>query len=95
MLDRSPLASYSFTVGNRVNIHVCYQDPTGNIKQTFYDPQSRWHPSPNGIVGNADLNNGIAITGWNNGDEVYQVPTVCEFIACSHGLGTSLLHWRW
>jgi len=69
MLVRSPLASYSFSSSKGTNLHVCYQDKSGNIKQTFYDSKSGWHTSPNGIVGKADLNNGLAITGWASGDE--------------------------
>jgi len=75
MLVRSPAAAYSFTSSKGANIHVCYQDKSGNIQQTFYDDTSRWYPSPNGIVGKGNLNNGIAITGWSSGDEerVYMI----------------------
>lgn len=70
MLVRSPAAAYSFTSAKVANIHVCYQDKSGNIQQSFYDDKSGWNPSPHGIVGKGNLNNGIAITGWAGGDEV-------------------------
>lgn len=92
MLVRSPLASYSFTSSKGTNLHICYQDKSGNIKQSFFDSKSGWYASPNGVVGKADLNNGLAITGWASGNEVYEPSTVYGFIACSHGLGTRLLH---
>ena len=70
ILDRSPLASYSFTTSSGTHIRVCYQDESGNIKQTFYDAGVGWNTRSDPIVGKADLNNGLAITGWNDGSEV-------------------------
>ena len=90
ILVRSPLASYSFTSSKGTNLHVCYQDKSGNIKQTFYEA-GFWKNSPNGVVGKADLNNGLAITGWDSGNEVYELSTVCSFRKYLHSLGTCLL----
>ncbi|PUU75028.1 hypothetical protein B9Z19DRAFT_1132075 [Tuber borchii] len=75
ILDRSPLASYSFTTSQRIHIRVCYQDKLGNIKQTFYDQATGWKTRADPIVGKADLNNGLAITGWSNGtqERVYYI----------------------
>jgi len=84
MLVRSPLASYSFTSSKGTNLHVCYQDKSGNIKQSFFDSKSGWYTSPNGIVGKADLNNGLAITGWASGDEVYELSTVLSVSQQTH-----------
>ena len=71
MLVRSPLASYYFNASN-TNLRVCFQDVTGDIKQSVFDGQA-WFPSPRGVVGKADLNNGLAITGWNSGNEVREL----------------------
>lgn len=75
MLARSPLACYSFSSSTGASVRVCYQDKSGNIKQTCYDHPDYWYPSPKGIIGRANLNNGIAITGWDDGNEerVYYV----------------------
>jgi len=94
ILDRSPLASHSFTTSNGTYIRVCYQDQSGDIKQTFYDPGVGWNTRSDPIVGKADLNNGLAIVGWNSGNEVYELSTVCSFRKYSHSLGARLLHWR-
>jgi len=91
MLDRSPLAAYSFTDSKRVHLRVCYQDRSGNIGETFYDSTIGWNVRPDSTIGKADLNNGLAVTGWGNGTQVYELFPVCSFIKYSHGLGTRLL----
>ncbi|CUS07208.1 unnamed protein product [Tuber aestivum] len=67
MLVRSPLASYCFTSNARANVRVCYQGQRGRIGMSSYDEKSGWaiEASP----GSALLNNGIAVTGWDYGDE--------------------------
>ncbi|RPB03019.1 hypothetical protein L873DRAFT_1801090 [Choiromyces venosus 120613-1] len=89
MLVRSPLVSYSFTSPKGANIRVCYQDHSGNIGQTFYDDQSGWYPGTNGTVGQADLNNGIAITGWDSGKEerVYFIGQGGKIVERCHSSG--------
>ncbi|KAG0641263.1 hypothetical protein HOY80DRAFT_883424 [Tuber brumale] len=70
MLVRSPLAAYSFNTGRGTyGIRVCYQDRKGDIEQSSYDHNSGWTAGGHGSPGNAILNNGIAITGWDNGQQ--------------------------
>lgn len=84
MLARSPLACYSFSSSKGASVRVCYQDKSGNIKQTCYDDPQSWYSSPNGIIGKASLNNGIAITGWAEGNEVFELSSACGFTTHTH-----------
>jgi len=79
MLARSPLACYSISSSKGDSLRVCYQDKSGNVKQTCFGDQGSWYSSPNGIIGRANLNNGIAITGWAEGNEVYELSCACGF----------------
>jgi len=91
ILDRSPLASYSFTTSQGIHIRVCYQDKLGNIKQTFYDQATGWKTRADPIVGTADLNNGLAITGWSNGtqERVYYIGKDNKIVERCYTAGTS------
>lgn len=74
MLPRSPIASTSFVdETGKKNIRVYYQDPMGNIKETYFRQGDGWHTRPKNIVGKAVLNNGLAVTNWKNGTEVNNV----------------------
>ena len=84
MLARSPLACYSFSSSEGASVRVCYQDKSGNIKQTCYDDPQSWYSSPNGVIGKASLNNGIAITGWAEGNEVFELSSACGFTTHTH-----------
>ena len=72
MLVRSPLTAYYFNASN-THLRFCFQDVTGDIKQSVFDGKA-WFPNPHGVVGKADLNNGLATTGWGNGSEVCELP---------------------
>ncbi|CUS13962.1 unnamed protein product [Tuber aestivum] len=88
MLIRSPLASHSFTsTTTGVNIHVLFQDRRGNIGITSYNPKSGWTTGSKGSPGKAHLNNGIAVTGWDNGNEVLELSTAYSSIERVYFIG--------
>ncbi|PWW76044.1 hypothetical protein C7212DRAFT_363917 [Tuber magnatum] len=82
MLARSPLASHSFTSTTGNNIRVFFQDRQGNIRISSYDEQSGWSSGSKGSAGKALLNNGIAVIGWDNGNQVLELSTVYRSIRC-------------
>lgn len=88
ILSRTPLAAYTFvdTTGKK-NIRVCFQDKVGNIKQAFFRQGDGWHKRDHNLVGKATLNNGMAITGWNNGTaEVTDTELIWAFEADRFGI---------
>ncbi|CUS06666.1 unnamed protein product [Tuber aestivum] len=88
MLIHSPLASHSFTsTATGVNIHVYFQDRRGNIEIASYNPKSGWTTGSKGSPGKAHLNNGIAVTGWNNGNEVLELSTAYSSIERVYFIG--------
>ena len=70
VLNRTNIASITFTDDNGVHIRVYYQDNDGNIRETFYDQQSGWALRELDIIGVGRLNTGIAATTWNRGSQV-------------------------
>lgn len=74
ILARSPIASTVFVdTSGKKNIRVYYQDAVGNIKETYFRQGDGWHSRPNNIIGKSNLNNGLAATNWNNGNEVNNI----------------------
>jgi hypothetical protein len=83
ILTRTPLASYTFVdKSGKKNIRVVYQDKDGKIRQCFYKQGEGWHKRSNNLVGTADLNNGVAITGWDDGvqERIYYINDKSEIV---------------
>lgn len=71
ILSRTPLAATVFVDDTgKKNIRVYFQDPAGNVKETYFRQGDGWHTRPKNHVGKATLNNGLAVTSWNHGKEV-------------------------
>ncbi|KAG0640183.1 hypothetical protein HOY80DRAFT_1000403 [Tuber brumale] len=89
MLVRSPLAAYGFSTGRTsYGIQVCYQNQKGDIEQSSYDYHNGWTAGGHGSPGRANLNNGFAITGWDNGQEVIELFIVYKFEERVYFIGT-------
>lgn len=72
VMNRTPLAATSFNDAEGTHIRVYYQATNGDIRETYYDQSTGWTTRPGAdIVGHAKLNTGVAVTSWNNGNEVH------------------------